>query len=70
LRERLREGVRAVRPIVQVRVPVANGKLLSTLYRQGEVLEQSADGEDLMVRVRVDAILRGKLERDGVVVTR
>jgi GTPase len=68
LRERLRAGVRAVRPIVQVRVPVSDGKLLSTLYRQGEVLEQAADGEDLMVRVRVDAALRGRLEREGVVV--
>ncbi len=68
LRERLREGVRAVRPIVRVRVPVANGKLLSTLYSQGEVLEQSEDGEDLIVRVRVDAVLRGRLERDGVLV--
>ena len=68
LRERLRAGVRAVRPIVQVRVPASDGKLLSTLYRQGEVLEQAAEGEDLMVRVRVDAALRGRLERDGVVV--
>jgi GTPase len=68
LRERLRAGVRAVRPIVRVRVPVADGKLLSTLYRQGEVLEQAAEGEDLMVRVRVDAALRGRLERDGVIV--
>jgi GTPase len=68
LRERLRQGVRAVRPIVRIRVPAADGKLLSTLYRQGEVLEQFADGEDLMVRVRLDAVLRGRLERDGVVV--
>ena len=68
LRERLRAGVRAVRPIVQVRVPASDGKLLSTLYRQGEVLEQAAEGEDLMVRVRVDAALRGRLEREGVVV--
>ena len=70
LRERLREGVRAVRPIVSVRVPVSDGKLISTLYRQGEVLEQSAEGEDLMLRVRVDAALRGRLERDGVVFSR
>lgn len=68
LRERLRAGVRAVRPIVQVRVPASDGKLLSTLYRQGEVLEQAADGENLMLRVRVDAALRGRLEREGVVV--
>lgn len=66
LRARLREGVRAVRPIVRVRVPVADGKLLSTLYREGEVLEQSADDEALIVRVRVDAVLRGRLEREGV----
>jgi hypothetical protein len=49
-------------------VPVSDGKLLSTLYRQGEVLEQEGDGEDLLVRVRVDAVLRGRLERDGVIV--
>jgi GTPase len=66
LKARLREGVRAVRPIVQVRVPVSDGRLLATLYRQGEVLEQSGDGEELLVRVRLDAALRGRLERDGV----
>ena len=68
LRERLREGVRAVRPIVRIRVPASDGKLLSTLYRQGEVLDQAEDGEHLMVRVRIDATLRGRLEREGVVV--
>jgi GTP-binding protein HflX len=67
LRARLREGVRAVRPVIRVRVPASNGKLLSTLYRQGEVLDQEGDGEDLLVRVRVDAALRGRLERDGVI---
>jgi len=68
LRERLREGVRSVRPIIQVRVPASDGKLLSTLYRQGEVLEQEGDGEHLLVRVRVDAVLRGRLDREGVIV--
>jgi hypothetical protein len=31
------------------------------------VLDQEGDGEDLLVRVRVDAALRGRLERDGVI---
>lgn len=66
LRTRLREAVRSVRPIVAVRVPAADGKLLATLYREGEVLEQRTDGDALVLRVRVDAAQRKRLERAGV----
>jgi GTPase len=69
LRERLRRAVRDVRPIVKVRVPVSDGRLLATLYRQGEVLDQKTDGDEVLeVRVRVDPPLRQRLERDGVLV--
>ena len=67
LRARLRDGVRRVRPIVAVRVPAADGKLLASLYREGEVLEQRTDGDALVLRVRVDAAQRNRLERAGVV---
>ena len=67
LRERLRGAVRAVRPIVAVRVPASDGKLLASLYREGEVLEQRTDGEALVLRVRVDAAQRARLVRAGVV---
>ena len=66
LRERLRAGVRSVRPIVAVRVPAADGRLLASLYREGEVLEQRTDGDALVLRVRVDAAQRNRLERAGV----
>jgi GTPase len=69
LRDRLRRAVRDVRPIVRVRVPVTDGRLLAALYREGEVLEQrSAGDEALEIRVRVDPPTRQRLERDGLLV--
>jgi len=36
------------------RVPAARGDVIALLYRTGRVLEQEADGDELVVRVRME----------------
>ena len=68
LREALLDGMRRQRPIVKLRVPAANGKLLAEIHREGDVLETASDPEtgDTLLSARVDALLRERLERSGV----
>jgi GTP-binding protein HflX len=69
LREALLTGMRKQRPIVRLRVPAANGKLLAEIHREGDVLESASDPEtgDTVLSARVDGLLRERLERAGVV---
>jgi GTP-binding protein HflX len=66
LRSALRHSVQSLRPLAQVRVPLANGKLLAVLHRDAEVVEQVQEDGVMKVTVRVEAKLLGKLRRDGV----
>ncbi len=66
LRRALRTSAQALRPIAQIHVPVADGKLLAALHRDGEVMaEVQVDGV-VQVTARVEAWLLGKLRREGV----
>jgi GTP-binding protein HflX len=69
LREALLAGIRQLRPVLRLRIPAANGKLLAEVHREGDVLETASDPEtgDTVLRARVDEHLRGRLEREGVV---
>ena len=66
LRVVLRASAQALRPVAQIRVPVANGKLLADLHRDGQVLEQVQTDGMVLVTARVEAKMLGKLRRDGV----
>jgi GTPase len=55
------------RPVVEVRVPASDGRLLAELHRDGEVLEQRVDEDALVVRARVDARTLGRLRDRGLV---
>jgi len=66
LRHALRASAQALRPVAQVRVPVANGKLLASLHRDAEVLEQVQTDGVVVVTARIEARLLGKLRQDGV----
>ena len=66
LRDALRRVVQSLRPLAQVRVPLADGKLLAVLHRDAEVVEQVQEDGVMKVTVRVEAKLLGKLRRDGV----
>jgi GTP-binding protein HflX len=58
----------ARRPLVEVRVPLDNGKLLAEVHRTGEVIEQAADDDSILVRARLDRAAMGRLVRAGAAV--
>jgi GTP-binding protein HflX len=70
LREALLQSVRSQRPLVRLRVPASNGKLIAEIHRDGEVTSTTNDEQtgDVILSARVDAGLLGRLERDGLVV--
>jgi GTP-binding protein HflX len=68
LREMLRDQVRQHRPVAELRIPVADGRLLADVHRSGEVLEQYHEGEEMVVRARVDEMTLGRLRRAGALV--
>jgi GTP-binding protein HflX len=43
----------------------ADGKLLASIHRDGEVIDQRADGDRLVVTARVDDALAGRLRSAG-----
>jgi GTP-binding protein HflX len=43
----------------------SDGKLLASIHREGEVIDQRMDGEQLLVQARVDEALAGRLRRAG-----
>ncbi len=65
LRATLRGAVREYRPVAELRIPVADGRLLAAIHRGGEVLEQHHEGEELVLRARVDSSTLGRLQREG-----
>ncbi len=66
LRRALLAAVRALRPVMELRLPAHDGKLLAEIHRGAEVLEQRLDGEAMVLRARVDEALAGRLRRAGV----
>jgi 50S ribosomal subunit-associated GTPase HflX len=68
LRTALRASAQALRPLAQVRVPLADGKLLAELHRDAEVMGQEAVDGVVVVTARVEASLLGRLRREGVTV--
>jgi GTP-binding protein HflX len=69
VRERLVSAVHAARPLAVVRLPADAGKLLAELYREAEVLGVGSDGPAVVVRVRLDETVAGRLRRAGAVVS-
>ncbi|HEX6536890.1 MAG TPA: GTPase HflX [Gemmatimonadaceae bacterium] len=68
LRRALLAAVRQHRPVTELRIPFADGKMLAELHRAGEVLSQRPDGESWIVSARVDEATLGRLRRQGAVV--
>jgi GTP-binding protein HflX len=69
LQRSLLSAVRIRRPITEIRLSVTDGRMLAEIHRQAEVLEQRHEGEELILRARMDAALAGRLESAGAVVT-
>src|SRR6185503_9342951 len=62
----LRNSAQALRPVARIHVPVADGRLLAELHRDGEVLSQKQENGVVVVVARVEARTLGRLRRDGV----
>ena len=62
----LRRRERELRPPVTVLVPLADGARLASMYRLGEVVDQTVEGEFHRVRVRLAPWQAEQLRRDGV----
>jgi len=62
----LRTSAQALRPIAEIRVPVANGRLLATLHRDAEILDQVQSNGVVTLRARIEARLLGRLRQEGV----
>lgn len=61
LRRFLLASLRERRPLVQIRIPASDGGLLAEIHRDGEVVNQTTDGNELVVVARIGASLRAKL---------
>jgi GTPase len=66
LRGVLRTSAQALRPVVQIRLPVGEGRLLAALHRDAEVMAVAQVDGVVQVTARVEAWLLGKLRREGV----
>jgi GTP-binding protein HflX len=69
LRRALGTAIRARRPLAEIRLSAGDGKLLAEIHRSGEVVDQRTDGDQLVLRARVDEALAGRLRRAGAEVT-
>ena len=65
LRRALVAASREGRPVAEVEMSVADGRLLAELHRDGEVLGQRTVDDRLIVRARVDEALIGRLRHGG-----
>jgi GTP-binding protein HflX len=69
LRRALASAIRQRRPLAEIRMSPADGKLLAEIHRDGEVLDQRMEGDRLLVKARVNDVLAGRLRRAGAEVT-
>ena len=56
------------RPTVRVRLPVADGARVASLYREGEVLGREDGADEVELTVRLDRWQVERLRGEGVVV--
>ena len=66
LRQALRTSAQALRPIAEIRVPIEDGKLLATLHRDAEILDQKQTNGVVTLRARIEARLLGRLRQEGI----
>jgi hypothetical protein len=55
----------ARRPVADVWLSHADGRLLAEIHQHGEVLEQRTEGDFMVIRARLPERLRGRLEQAG-----
>lgn len=67
LKVALLDALLASRPVVELRVPISDGRLLAEVYREAEVLDRRDDDGALVLRVRAEPEAVGRLQARGVV---
>jgi len=70
LKRALQTHIRVRRPLAEIHLSPADGKLLAEIHEYGEVLDQHTVGEQLVLRARVGEKLAGRLRRAGAIVER
>ncbi len=68
LKAALRDLERVGRPTVRVRLPLADGARLATLYREGEVLSRTQSDTEYELLVRLESWQVDRLREEGVTV--
>ncbi|MEO6864094.1 MAG: GTPase HflX [Gemmatimonadaceae bacterium] len=68
LKRAMLRRLRAERRVVELRVPLSDGRLLAELHRNGDVLAQRAVGEEMIVSVRLSHEALGRLGARAVTV--
>lgn len=63
LRGALQRAIRAQRPEVRVRIPMADGETLAAIYREGEVLSREQGELTIDLRARIPQPVLGRLRR-------
>ena len=70
LKRALQAHTRLRRPLAEIQISHADGKLLAEIHEHGEVIDQRTVGERLVLRARVGEKLAGRLRRAGAIVER
>lgn len=70
LRRALQAHLRLRRPLAEINLSPADGKMLSEIHEYGEVLDQRTIGDRLVLRARIGEKLAGRLRRAGAIVER
>jgi GTP-binding protein HflX len=65
LRRALLSAVRAKRPVVEVEIPVTDGRLLAEVHRSADVLDQAQRDGVMVLRARLDDATAGRLRGKG-----
>jgi GTPase len=69
LRRALEAATRSKRPVTKIRVSLSDGRTLAEIHQSGEVLDQTVDGDSMIVTARVDDALAGRLRKAGATVS-
>ncbi|HET6702207.1 MAG TPA: GTPase HflX, partial [Gemmatimonadaceae bacterium] len=65
LRRALLTAARAKRPVVEVEIPVTDGRLLAEVHRTADVLDQAQRDGVMVLRARLDDATAGRLRGKG-----
>jgi len=65
LKASLLSSLRTLRPVLEVQIPAANGRLITEVHRDGEVLDQQVNDDLIVLRARLDERTIGRLRQAG-----